>query len=125
MSPDQLAQVTALFGLLERMGGWPMATVLIFVLFGPWMFAFFLHQGQERRFQAQEQRHQAVVRMYENNVALVQAYEAAAKRMCQLEADTRDIMIRNTEALTRLTAVLQSRVDERITDGPRTRPTVG
>lgn len=62
---------------------------------GPWGVCFFLWwQGQKDQ-KKWEERFQAVVRMYENNVELVKGYETIAKGY-------QDMIIFNTQVMTQV-----------------------
>ena len=87
MTPDQIAVVTAIANLLREISGWPLGTILLLVLIGPWVLALVLSWLQSKRFES-------VVRMYESNVRLVEGYEEVAK-------DLREVVIMNTQAMTK------------------------
>ena len=71
--------------IIAEMGSWPVGVVLLFTVVGPWLMAFFLARGQERRFAA-------VQTMYENNVKLVEGYE----KLCQRQ-DNREGGVKGTD----------------------------
>ncbi len=95
MSPEQISALTALAAIVEKAGSWPIGSVILAVVFGPWVFAWLADRRNERR-------HQAVVRMYEDNVKLVKDYEKIADE----QADTIRL---STAATTTLTTWLQTR----------------
>lgn len=69
--------------------------VLAVQALGPWGVVFFLWwQGQKDQ-KKWEERFQAVVRMYENNVELVKKYETITKNY-------QDVIIYNTQTLTEI-----------------------
>lgn len=86
MTPQDVAVLTALAALLKQIGTWPVLTVLIFVVIGPWIGMFILSRLQEKR-------HAAVVQMYENNVELVKGYEKIAEGL-------QDILVLSTQTMT-------------------------
>lgn len=88
MSPDQISVVTTLLTLIGKLSGWPFAVLLFIYVIGPWLLAMLLSHFQGKRFES-------VVRMYENNVKLVEDYEALSK-------DLKEIIIMNTQAVTKL-----------------------
>ena len=88
MSPDQIGILTALFSTLEIMSCWPFGLLIFMVVIGPWLLAATIAYSQKKRFEA-------VVRMYENNVDLVNKYEDVAK-------DLKEVVIMNTQTITRL-----------------------
>ena len=71
MTPDALHTLTAICTVLEKVGTWPLGTMVLAVMIGPWMFAFIMSRAQEKRFNEMKV-------MYESNVKLVEAYEALA-----------------------------------------------
>jgi hypothetical protein len=74
--------------LLKQMGTWPILTVLIFVVIGPWIGMFIVSRLQEKR-------HGAVVQMYKDNVKLVENYETVAKGL-------QDILILSTQTMSQV-----------------------
>lgn len=71
MTPDALHTISAVSTLLERIGTWPVGTILLAVMFGPWALTIVVNRMQERRFDAMKQ-------MYEDNVKLVHSHEKIA-----------------------------------------------
>ena len=96
MTPDQISAVTAMAAIVQQMGTWPLGSILLVIVIGPWMgllvFALFI----ERRFRQ-------VFTMYEENVKLVINYE----RLAEQQADTIRL---NTAAITELITYLRDRV---------------
>ncbi len=79
MTPDQWTAVTAIATILDKIGTWPIGTVILVNIIGPWILALVLNRAQEKRFYSMKQ-------MYENNVALVKDYEkttASVEKMAQ------------------------------------------
>lgn len=72
MTPDAIHTLTAISTLLERIGTWPLGTVLLAVLIGPWVFSYVISRANERRFEAVKQ-------MYESNVKLVESFDRITK----------------------------------------------
>ena len=70
---------------------------------GPWGMVFFLWWHGQRENRKWEERFQAVQRMYEDNVQLVKNYEKLAQ-------DQQTLIVSNTQAITRLTAILEGSV---------------
>lgn len=64
MTPEQLSTLTALAGILKSIGTWPIMSLIVLALFGPWIVLVFLSINHYRRFET-------VVKMYEDNVVLV------------------------------------------------------
>lgn len=95
MTPDQVAALTAIASLVNQVGTWPIGLVVVAVVIGPWiMMGFNTH--------SMEKRHEAVKRMYEDNVKLVENYE----KMANEQADTIRL---STAAITELTTYLRNR----------------
>lgn len=88
MTPEQVAVITTVATILERVGTWPVGSVLIAIAFGPWMMMILISRAQEKRFDA-------ITKMYENNVELVKNYEGVAKIL-------HDTVVYNTQTLTQV-----------------------
>jgi hypothetical protein len=88
MSVEQVAVLTALASLLEKIGGWPLGLIVFVVIVGPWILSVFLAWIQQKRIDV-------VVEMYKNNVKLLEKDQ-------ELSCDLKDIVIMNTTAMTRL-----------------------
>ena len=72
MTPETISAINAVCGLLERIGTWPVGSIILVILFGPWIMAFLVSRSQEKRFDAMRE-------MYKNNVKLVEGYDRLAK----------------------------------------------
>lgn len=88
MGAEQVAILASLMSALEILSGWPCGVVIFMVVIGPWLLAMTLAYSHKKRFES-------VVRMYENNVDLVNRYEDVAK-------DLKEVVIMNTQTITRL-----------------------
>ena len=101
-----MAALAALAKILESIGSWPVGAFLLVSLLGPWVLMFLAGRSSERRFTevsaGQERRFEAVVAMYEKNVALVQSYE-------RLSSEQVDTIRLNTQASTQLCDWLKNR----------------
>lgn len=86
MTPQDVAVLTALAAMLQQIGTWPILSVLVFVMIGPWIAMFLLSRNMDKR-------HSAVVQMYESNVQLVKNYEKIADGL-------QDILVLSTQAMT-------------------------
>lgn len=86
MTPEQISAITALAGLVKSMGTWPFMSIMILVVIGPWMINAYTSYQHQRRFDA-------VVKMYENNVALVEEIKNLAEGY-------RDQLIWSTQTVT-------------------------
>ena len=101
MNPTDIALVESVLRIIAEMGSWPVGVVLLVTVVGPWLMAFFLARGQERRFAA-------VQTMYENNVKLVEGYEKLCQRQDNREGALRELILLNTQAVTRLTDAIEA-----------------
>ncbi len=72
MDPHTVSAISAVAALIKELGTWPIGSILLVVLFGPWVITFFVNRQQEKRFES-------VKRMYESNVKLVESYEKVAE----------------------------------------------
>lgn len=102
MTPQDVAALTALLALFEKIGTWPLITILVLVVIGPWIAVFVLNRGQEKR-------HAEVVEMYTNNVHLVEDFERIQKRSDDREETLIDLLRLNTEAQSSLLNWLKQR----------------
>jgi hypothetical protein len=59
--------------------------MIILVIIGPWVMAWIISRGQEKRFEA-------VTKMYESNIKLVECYEDIARNL-------QDLVITNVQAM--------------------------
>ncbi len=81
MDPSSLQALQALAILLDKIGTLPLISVFFLSQVCPWVFMIILHLGQNRRFEA-------VKRMYEDNVKLVESYENMAQSQQELSTLT-------------------------------------
>jgi hypothetical protein len=88
MPPDQISIITALLNVFKFLSSWPFALLLFILVIGPWVLSLLLAGMQGKRFEA-------VVKMYENNVKLVESYQTTA-------GDLKEIVVMNAQAMTRL-----------------------
>lgn len=87
MTPEQIATMTAIAALFKSIGTWPMLSILVLGQLTPWFVLIVVviiqyqrseatAKANEGRFSqnssAQERRFEAVVKMYEDNVELVE-----------------------------------------------------
>ena len=68
---------------------------LILQALGPWGIVFFIWWDGKKESKKWEERHQAVVEMYKNNVELVKSYDEISKGY-------QDIVIFNTQIMTQV-----------------------
>ena len=102
MTPQDAHFLEMVIGLLDRVGGWPILTVVVLAAIGPWLMAVFLDRAQERRIKA-------AVDMYEKNVLLLEKTQQLSERQCKLEEDLQGIIMMNTTAQTKLHEMLMHR----------------
>ncbi len=96
MTPDQIAALTAMSAFMSNVGTWPLGSIAIAITFGPWVAMGFISRSIEKR-------HEAAVKMYEDNVKLVVNYEKFAAGM-------QDILVLNTQTMTQV----KERVDSNL-----------
>lgn len=72
MTPDQLGTLTALAGLVKSIGTWPIMSIVVLIVLGPWVVNAYTSYQHQRRFES-------VVKMYENNVVLLQETQELGK----------------------------------------------
>ncbi|MBI5410159.1 MAG: hypothetical protein HZA14_12415 [Nitrospirae bacterium] len=88
MSPDQISIINTIALILDKVGTWPVGTIFTVITLGPWAMMYFIARGQDKRFEA-------VAKMYENNVELVNNYQDIAK-------DLHDTVVYNTTIMTQV-----------------------
>ena len=71
MSPEQISALTAIAAIVSEVGTWPIGSIVVSIVLGPWIMFFFISRSMERR-------HTAALKMYENNVKLVEKYDKMA-----------------------------------------------
>jgi hypothetical protein len=84
MSPEQIAALTALIGVMERMANWPFASLFLVLVIGPYVIQLISNFQVRKALERQ-------IAMYETNVVLVKNYE-------RLADDQKDIITLNTQA---------------------------
>ncbi|OPY15625.1 MAG: hypothetical protein A4E66_00029 [Syntrophus sp. PtaB.Bin001] len=95
MTPEQIAALTAISATVSKVGTWPIGSIIAAVVFGPWIVLWLVSRSMEKR-------HEAALKMYENNVKLVKNYEKVASE----QADTIRL---STAATTELVTYLKNR----------------
>lgn len=104
MSPEQVSVLTALFSVVKALSSWPFALFFFTLVIGPWVLSIMLAWSDRKRQEVAEQeskdRFESVVRMYEDNVKVVEQYEKIASEL-------KDIIIMNTSAQTTLAEVIR------------------
>lgn len=102
MTPEQAAAISAISSIIAQVGTWPIGTVIIAVIFGPWVMMWLSSRGIEKKHEAASKMFEAAIEMYKNNVTLVKNYE----RIADEQADTIRL---STAATTELTTWLRTR----------------
>jgi len=100
MIPEQVSALIALVAFVDKVSSWPLGTVFFLVIVGPWLLALILAYSARKRFEV-------VVRMYENNVRLLE-------RNQELAGDLKEIIIMNTQAMAQLTAAIDGSRNPRL-----------
>lgn len=88
MTPEQIAALTAISTIISKVGTWPIGSIVAAVVFGPWVVMGFISRGMEKR-------HEAAIKMYEENVKLVVSYEKVAEGL-------QDIIVLSTQTMTQV-----------------------
>jgi len=88
VTPDQIAALTAISAIMAKVGTWPIGSIVTAVVFGPWVVMGLLSRSMEKR-------HEAALKMYEENVKLVVNYEKVAEGL-------QDIIILSTQTMTQV-----------------------
>lgn len=88
MTPEQIAALTAISTIISKVGTWPIGSIIAAVVFGPWIWMWFISRGMEKR-------HEAALKMYDENVKLVIAYEKVAEGL-------HDIIVLSTQTMTQV-----------------------
>jgi hypothetical protein len=96
MTPPEIATMTAVLAVIKEIGTWPLLSVFVLVVLGPWVGMWVITLGQDKR-------HSAVVKMYEDNTKLVSAFNKVAEGY-------QDIVILSTQTMTQV----RDRVDSNL-----------
>lgn len=88
MNPEQVAALTAIASIVSKVGTWPIGSIMAAVVFGPWVMLWILSRGMEKR-------QEAALKMYEDNVKLVENYEKIANGL-------QDIIVLSTQKMTQV-----------------------
>ncbi len=96
MTPEQISIIGSVAFIIEKIGTWPIGSLFMVIIIGPWVMQFSFSRSQEKRFEAVQQ-------MYKNNILLVKAYE-------KLSNDQQSMIIMNTQAFSELTVLIKERI---------------
>lgn len=94
MTPQEIATMTAIVAVIKEIGAWPLLSVLVLVVMGPWGGMFLFARTIDLR-------HSAAIKMYEENVKLVEATQRIADGM-------QEIVILNTQVMTQVKGSIDS-----------------
>lgn len=95
MTPEQVAALTAISSIISQIGTWPLGALIAAVVLGPWIMMGFNSRSMEKRLEA-------AMKMYDDNVKLVENYEKIA-------AEQADTIRLSTAATTELTTFLKTK----------------
>ncbi len=101
MSPELVAVVKAVSDILSNLGAMPLSSMMIAVVFGPWLVLMYVAWRQEKRFEA-------VVKMYEDNVQLVRDYQQLVQGYRSIVDGQQDLIIHTTQVLTGIKNVAEN-----------------
>ena len=85
MTPENLQILTAIVGLLQSLGTWPVLSVIALVILAPWVLLTMISHNHNKRFET-------VVAMYENNVHLVNDFTDLVKEFKDLSGGYRELI---------------------------------
>ena len=94
MSPEQIAALTALVTIIERVGNWPFMSLLLVLVIGPWVLSLGMGYTDRKRLEQ-------VVSMYEHNVHLVESYK-------EIAGDMKEVVTLNTQAWVGVEAAIRA-----------------
>lgn len=96
MTPEQIATIKAIALIMEKIGSWPVGTMVFAAVAGPWILQFLLQRSQEQKIDQMdrnyEHRFEEVKRMYENNVTLLKTTQELAKNSHELHYYTVEVL---------------------------------
>ena len=69
---EAASAITALCHLVDKIGTWPIGSLLFFIIMGPWILSLIISRGQEKRFER-------VAEMYKNNAKLAESFDRLTK----------------------------------------------
>ena len=103
MTPEHISLLTATAAILERVGTWPVGSIIALIVLCPWVAMLIVSRSMEKRHAVAEKHHDAALRMYESNVRLVEKYE-------KISGEQVDTIRLSTAATVELTTFLRERV---------------
>ena len=102
MTPDQVSALTAIAAIVSKIGTWPIGSIAAVIVLGPWIFAYMMSNKAEKR-------HEAVIKMYEDNVQLVKDNAQMVTNYEKIADEQADTIRLSTGAIMELTAYLKIR----------------
>lgn len=116
MTPEQIATMTGIAALFKSIGTWPVLSIIVMGNLMPWVVMVAISINQNQRYEAltatneaqfqqttrsQDQRFEAVVKMYEDNVVLVE-------KALDLAGGYRDQLIWSTQTVDQANAIARN-----------------
>lgn len=101
MSAEQITLIKAIADIIANLGTMPIASIILVMVFGPWLVLMFVGWRQEKRFEA-------VVKMYEDNVQLVKDYQSLVTGYQKIVDGQQDLIIYATQTLTSIRDVAEN-----------------
>lgn len=86
MSGEDLAVLKAVSDIIHTLGALPIGSLLVAVIFGPWIVMTLLNASQNKKFDA-------VAKMYESNARLVKKYEEVVDSLRQQIEGQQELII--------------------------------
>lgn len=94
MTPQDVAALSALASIFKEVGSWPLISVFLAVILGPWL-------GMALFFVVMSRRHDKMVQMYEANVTLVETTQKLAEGW-------QDVVVLSTQIMTKVLTAVES-----------------
>lgn len=94
MNGSDIAMLSSLLDVIRQIGAWPLTAFCVAIVLGPWLGVWMFTRRYESRIEA-------ITRMYENNVALVEDYGKLADSL-------QDLVVLNVQAMTNLKAAVDA-----------------
>ncbi|MGD9809652.1 MAG: hypothetical protein AB7E76_02770 [Deferribacterales bacterium] len=99
MTPEQIAAFSAIATLLERIGTWPVGTLIVVMLISPWAILVWVTITQRKQLdefvKSANTQSAQFKQMYENNAELVKGF-------LRLSTDLHDTVVLNIRELTEM-----------------------
>lgn len=106
------AFVQSLAAVIGYLGSTPILLFLAVMGLTPWAMTFWSTKQQDKRltkvFERQDQRFEEVVKMYQSNVALVQAYESVVKNYHDITDNLQELVMITTQTQEKLVGKIEN-----------------